>query len=131
MLDFFPLQLKKIILSHIEIVYEVRVRTNGTITVCGCNNGIKINKSINYNLSLKDIERMVFALSDYSIYSKEESLKRGVIISREGERVGICGEIVCDEKGVVTIKNFVNFLFYIFLRYKNRSCVIILHEINS
>lgn len=106
MLNFLPIQLKKIILSSLDVIYEVRVRTTGVITIYGSCSGIKSKKSVNYNLTKKDIEKIVFALSDFSIYSKEESLKNGVIISNEGERVGVCGEIVYNNKDVITLKNF-------------------------
>lgn len=45
-------------------------------------------------------------LCDYSLFSVEESLKRGFITSECGERVGVCGEVVYENGEVKGIKNF-------------------------
>ena len=45
-------------------------------------------------------------LCNHSIFSAEDSLKHGFITSKNGERVGICGEVVSTNGVIVSIKNF-------------------------
>jgi stage III sporulation protein AA len=44
-------------------------------------------------------------MSDYSIYAFNEEIKRGYITLRGGCRVGICGSVVSNGVGIVTLKN--------------------------
>ena len=107
MLDFIPEYLKLKILSEFHDVCEVRLRCGlkteiAYLTDCGIKRAL-----ISATLTQEQIEECVLKLCNYSIFSAEESLKRGFLTSTEGERVGICGECVTDSNGqVTTIKSF-------------------------
>ena len=106
MLDFLPLNLKNQIISAFKRLYEVRIRADNPITVKGSNgDGLK-EREIGALTTKKQIEDLVFALSNYSIYSVEESLKQGFITSSSGERVGVCGDAVVENGEIITFKNF-------------------------
>ena len=58
-------------------------------------------------MTKEQIEECVMRLCDYSLYSVEYALKNGYITSKDGERVGICGECVKNASGQITsLKNF-------------------------
>ena len=48
---------------------------------------------------------IIFKASEYSIYSVNDQLKQGFLMVKGGIRIGICGEVVCDDN-IKTIKNF-------------------------
>lgn len=106
MLDFLPLRLKNQIISSFKQLYEVRIRQDNPTTVKGSNgDGLK-EVEIDFRMTKKQIEEVVFALSNYSIYTVEQSLKQGFITSSSGERVGVCGDAVVEKGEIVTFKNF-------------------------
>ena len=79
---------------------EVRIRAGKKIKIAyrGVGNEIKIS-SLSQIISVEDLEKCVMRLCNFSVFSAEEHLKRGFITSSEGERVGICGEVVNREDG--------------------------------
>lgn len=106
MLDFLPTQLKYLILSCFATIYEVRIRVDKPTLVKG-NNGIKtLVKEVKHTSNKKELEQIVLKLCNHSIFSVESSLKNGFITSKNGERVGICGEAVFMDDKVKSIKNF-------------------------
>lgn len=106
MLDFLPTQLKQSVLSCFASVYEVRIRVDKPVIVKG-NNGLNVQcKEIKYSVSKKELEQIILRLCNHSLFSVESSLKNGFITSINGERVGLCGEIVYSEDEVKSIKNF-------------------------
>ena len=44
--------------------------------------------------------------SNFSIYSVNENIKQGFITAQGGIRIGIAGEIVCENNKIITVKNF-------------------------
>lgn len=106
MLSFLDANVKNSIFNLFSSVYEVRIRVNENIKISGFD-GTKITtKEIPIKFTKSMIERTVFSLCNYSIYSVEESLKLGFITSVEGERVGVLGRCVLNNDNVVTIKDF-------------------------
>lgn len=93
-------------------INEIRIRVEKPIVVF-CNtrsyylseNGLcsNLNQAIFADKSL--IEDIVFRASEYSIYSVNEQMKQGFINYKNGIRIGLCGDVVIDDK-VKTIKNF-------------------------
>lgn len=106
MLDFLPLNLKNQIISTFKQIHEVRIRADNPITVKGSNGDGLRERKIEFLIEKKQIEDVVFALSNYSIYSVEQSLKQGFITSTSGERVGVCGDAVVEKGEIITFKNF-------------------------
>lgn len=107
MLDFIPPFLKAKILSEHPDVCEVRVRANLPVCVSYFDCGNPRKEFLNNVLTAPQIEDCVMKLCDYSLYSVENALKLGYVTSKDGERVGICGECVKDGTGrVLGIKDF-------------------------
>ncbi|MBE5742219.1 MAG: hypothetical protein E7360_02725 [Clostridiales bacterium] len=120
MLDFLPTKLKTLVLSSFRVIYEIRIRVGQDLTVKGLENQKVSVKRISYNISSDDVNKIVLSLTDFSLFSKEESLKRGIITSSNGERVGICGEFVYDGNKIIGVKNFTSLC--IRLPHEVRGC---------
>lgn len=52
------------------------------------------------------IAQVVTCASDFSIYNTQEQLARGFCTIKGGHRLGICGESVCENGHISTLKNF-------------------------
>ena len=110
MLDFLPTQLKQSVLSCFATIYEVRIRIDKPIIVKG-DNGLNVqHKEIKYLVNKKDLEQIILRLCNHSIFSVETSLKNGFITSTNGERVGLCGEVVYLADEVKSVKNFTSII---------------------
>lgn len=106
MLDFLPENLKKIICAQFSTLYEVRIRVDKPIEIVGKKDyGIE-KIQITYQVTKTDLCNFILKLSNFSIFSIEESLKLGYVTSSNGERVGVCGDVVIKNGDVVTLKNF-------------------------
>lgn len=72
--------------------------------------GRVVDKSEAVIVSKRDIKETLEYVSNYSLYAYEEELKNGFITMPGGNRVGVCGRVLCDDRGVKTIRNisFVN-----------------------
>lgn len=106
MLDFIPSYLKEKIVAAGEEICEVRLRSDLPVSVTVNRGGNPERRLLNNCLTASQIEDCVMKLCDYSLFSVEESLKRGFITSKCGERVGVCGEVVYENGEVKGIKNF-------------------------
>lgn len=107
MLDFLPAFLQSKILSEYERLCEVRLRTDMPVMVVYNEKGLIKHKLLSNVMTKEQIEECVMRLCDYSLYSVEYALKNGYITSKNGERVGICGECVKNASGQITsLKNF-------------------------
>ncbi len=106
MLDFIPSYLKEKIVAAGEEICEVRLRADLPVSVTVNRGGNPERRLLNNCLTASQIEDCVMKLCDYSLFSVEESLKRGFITSEYGERVGVCGEVVYENGEVKGIKNF-------------------------
>lgn len=58
-----------------------------------------------YVITEEDIKETMAYVSGYSIYAYENELRQGYITIPGGNRIGICGKIVCENGKVATIKN--------------------------
>ena len=118
MLEFLPNQVKSEIYKATKSPYEIRIRADKPITVKGSNGLTTIVKTLCVSMGKREIEQAVLRLCNHAIYSVEESLRMGFITSKNGERVGVCGELVYNGQSVVAIKNFsslsVRFPHYVF-----------------
>ena len=106
MLDFLDYNLKNKIISLFAKIFEVRLRQDKPVAVKGFD-GEKVSvKYLSYSTTKNDLEKIIYSLCNYSVYSVEESLKNGFITSNDGERVGVCGSCVLSLDNVITIKDF-------------------------
>lgn len=106
MLDFIPSFLKEKIVDTGGEICEVRLRADLPVSVTINKGGAVERRLFNNRLTESQIEDCVMKLCDYSLFSVEESLKRGFITSACGERVGICGEVIYENGEVKGVKNF-------------------------
>lgn len=104
MLNFLPPDDKNEILKIRGRTEELRIRVGQPISVTYSADGIRKKKVLSEVYSYKDIDEILLKLCDYSVYGKDESIRQGFVTSSEGERVGICGNVVKDGEKITTIK---------------------------
>ena len=101
---------------------EIRLRINQPLMIYASNQDLFINKTGNtslvetantYKTTKKDIDTSLQFISNYSIYSVEEELKRGYITVQGGHRVGIVGRVLWENGEVKTMKEFTGLNFRI------------------
>lgn len=103
MFEYLPHQaLKEIQKIKNKDICELRIRANGYSTI-KCVGQVFPFK---YTFSHSDVQEIVLKVCKRSIYSYEEQLKQGFITTDYGERIGLAGEFVYDNKKVQSIKNF-------------------------
>ena len=106
-----PAELFKMITTNYEIssIYEIRIRRNLPIclNVAGKYHELKSprdNKIVFADKRL--VEYILIRATESSLYCYNNQLKNCYITSAGGLRIGVCGEVVYDDNGVVkTIKN--------------------------
>lgn len=138
MLNFLSEQERKEVLLVRGEIEEIRIRLGRPLTICYFADGEHRRKLLNKVYEQKDVNDLVMRLCDYSLYSKGESVKEGYVTSSDGERVGLCGQIVRKDESVVTVKNvtslcvrFPNDVIDLSLRFYNKyakggaSCLVI------
>jgi len=94
-------------------INEIRIRADKPILIVSGKNNFflnenglenKINCAIFANKTM--IEDIIFRASEYSIYSVNEQIKKGYIMTKDGIRIGIGGNII-EEAGIIkTMTNF-------------------------
>ena len=111
MLDFLAPRLKSAVKCvNANLLYEMRIRAdkplrvnlNGRFCYLG-EGGVTENPAHALIPTALEIEETLFAASDYSVYAVENQLRQGFVTGREGERIGIAGTYVYDEKGVLSV----------------------------
>lgn len=102
MFDCIPSDIKKELNKYnVSELYEIRIRVNMPISI----NVGGIYRYIGIIANENHIKQIINIASDYSLYSVEESIKRGFVTTRQGERIGLCGECVYDNGKLINIKN--------------------------
>jgi len=110
MLNFLPEKIKKEIMKFgIENVYEIRLRQGKNI----CINYLGAYKQLSIKIDKKEIENIFLRVCSFSVYSYQESIKRGYITTEHAERIGICGEFVYENDKIITIKNITSLVIRI------------------
>ena len=91
---------------------EIRIRNSKPIIVdyggryyLG-ENGLAKNADEAINLNEKEINNIVYKACECTIYAYNEQIKNGFITLKNGVRLGLCGEVVYENKQIKTIKNF-------------------------
>ena len=74
--------------SEIAAVEEIRIRSNRRIWVCGGGRNLELDVTVSADM----LEEILVRACGGSLYSSQESIKRGYVFAGEGVRVGVCGE---------------------------------------
>ena len=98
---------------NLKAVNEIRFRADKPIVICvsGKNyflneNGITSSGASCLYASKIAIEDIIFRASECSIYSVNEQIKKGYIVTENGIRIGIGGNVVEENGQVKTMTNF-------------------------
>jgi len=98
-------------LNYAEI-NEIRMRVNCPLVVCVRNKKFFVGEKgfSDYDNAIvctyEMMQDFVYKLCDNAVYAVNDQLKQGFITLPKGVRVGICGEVVYNDKEILTIKNF-------------------------
>ncbi len=105
------------ILNNIETYFfneieEIRIRTNKPIIIKAnrqeyyvTDKGLVMNSKLGYVCTNEDVKKSLHIMSNRSMYTIQEDLKRGFLTLQGGHRVGITGQTVLAKNEIVTIKN--------------------------
>ena len=98
---------------NMKAVNEIRLRSDKpvVVNVSGkmfflCENGVTSNIRAALYASKIMIEDVIFRASECSIYSVNEQIKKGFIVTDEGVRIGIGGNLVEENGHIKTMTNF-------------------------
>lgn len=101
-------------LQAVEGVQEIRIRVHAPIMLCTADkeyfvteNGQAVEEAKSIScLQERDLEDIVYHMCRSSLYAYEEEIKRGYLTIEGGYRIGVAGQAVLDNNGVLkTIKN--------------------------
>lgn len=89
-MPFFPEHAVKCILAQkrLDDLEELRVRAQKPVQLMFSQGDALVDI-----MSAKECARLLEALCDYSVYSRDEELKKGYITLENGIRVGVCGRV--------------------------------------
>jgi stage III sporulation protein AA len=71
-----------------------------------CEKGVTSNLKNAFHITKQEIEGIIFSASGFSIYSVNEQIKRGFIVTSGGIRIGLAGDVVKENGQIRTITNF-------------------------
>ncbi len=111
-------------------INEIRLREGKPIVIsCGISknylsfSGLTKNLSSSISATKTMIEDVIFRASECSLYSVNEQIKKGYIVTKNGIRIGIAGTLI-EEKGIIkTMTNFTSVNIRIPHEIKNCSLV--------
>ncbi len=110
-----PDKMHRILMEKVNMkaVNEIRLRADKPVgvNVSGkmfflCENGVTSNLKQALYASKIMIEDVIFRASECSIYSVNEQIKKGFIVTDEGVRIGIGGNLVDENGHIKTMTNF-------------------------
>ena len=84
-------------------------------------NGLVTSESSALIATKQMIEDIIFRASEFSVYSINEELKKGFIVLKGGERLGISGTLVVENGEIKTLNNFTSINIRIPHEIKNCS----------
>lgn len=104
-LSFLPLEILCQIENYdLDKLTEIRIRLNYPITVNY--GGERITPVNNFRAKQSQIQYIIDNVTERSVYAYNNSIKQGFLTTKDGIRIGLCGECVFDKEGIITIKNF-------------------------
>lgn len=74
--------------SELSAVEEIRIRSGGRVWVCGCGK----NTALEFTADADMLGGVLMRACGGSLYSAEDSIKRGYVFAGNGVRVGVAGE---------------------------------------
>ncbi len=96
-----------------SVINEIRIRENKPIVIStGATKNFLSHEGPTKNLSKAIVatktmvEDIIFRASECSIYSVNEQIKKGYIVTRKGVRIGIAGSVIEEKNVIKTITNF-------------------------
>ena len=113
-LDCFGEKMRKILGGYDwRNINEIRVRAERPVILKSGNNEYFVNNDgqavfepqNGYIAEHSDLEQMVNMISDYSLYSVQEQLRKGFITVRGGHRAAFAGSYAVENGQVCTVKN--------------------------
>ncbi|MCC5909947.1 MAG: stage III sporulation protein AA [Clostridiaceae bacterium] len=116
---------------RLRITKPLMIYSNNKDYFVGTEGQLLLDYKDSYIVTKRNIENTLQFITDYSIYSVEEELKRGYITVQGGHRIGIVGKVLYDGKGIKTIKDFTGLNFRISREKKGVSSIILKYLINS
>lgn len=90
---------------ELNAIEEIRIRINQPVELVSKGDPFFLK----YVSTIKDASKIIGRLSNYSMYTLEEELKKGYVTLRGGHRVGLAGRVVVDGgyvKGLRDISSF-------------------------
>ncbi len=102
----FPRQLKNVIMNITrniseEDIEEIRLRANKPL-VFKLKDRVLIS---DYIISADEINDTIGLAVEHSVYAHSDEIKNGYITIEGGHRIGVCGQVVCENGVVTTIKH--------------------------
>lgn len=99
--------------NDMQGIQEIRLRANKPLMIVknnsdffiGINGGITYDCNSAFLVDIKDIERTIQRMTNYSLYSFEDEFRNGYLTLKGGHRVGIVGRTVLGSEGIKTLKN--------------------------
>lgn len=94
--------------------YELRIRNNRPLIMYGKYGSVFVKNDYTYSkisyqgaiyITQQDIDEIISASCDYSVYSKQNELLNGYISYGKGHRIGISGEVLTENGRIVNLKN--------------------------
>lgn len=109
MFSYLPLRLLKAVRRvNANLLYELRIRANRPVMVNYggiyrflAEEGVSDKRGM--VASKEEIDAILLEASEHSFYSVTEELKNGYLTTSEGERIGVAGKGICEEKRVLSM----------------------------
>ncbi|MDD2268602.1 MAG: hypothetical protein PHY15_03495 [Eubacteriales bacterium] len=127
---YLPEKLTRILAAVPEKIWvgatEIRLRTGSPFTITVKGKSVALNNdgkpcpiSGGVKCTKKDIDDCISLLSRYSLYTFEETIKKGYIPLPDGGRAGICGTAVSGTSGIITFSEITSVNLRIHRLYPN------------
>ena len=106
LLFIFPLHLKNVIIIMLdginyEEIEEIRIRANKPIVI-KCRDKQLLSE---YIAKIDDVHSTIELAVEHSVYAHSDEIKNGYITIEGGHRIGVCGQVVCENGVVVAMKH--------------------------
>lgn len=103
--DFLPPPLKSLVLKGGVRELRLRAGKQASANINGVFNFISVG-GLPYVTSMSDLQNVAAACAENSLYTQNDNLSRGYLTCKNGVRVGVAGECVCENGKIITVKNF-------------------------
>ena len=107
-LTFLPKEIyNEIVKLNLDKLTEIRLRIGYPILLKYDNKTTRLNLSKNYIIATREhINTIIENITEKSIYAFNNCIKQGFLSTKDGVRVGLCGNCVFDNEKIVTINDF-------------------------